>query len=369
MPSNNLITIATAGSGKTTGLVRDAISFADGKSALITYTRNGAAELREKALLSNGFIPDNLHVGTWFTFLLRHFVRPYQRALHETPIRRLSFVEGRSAKFARKDNIQQYYLGEADSIYSDKISQFACAIIEATGGLPLQRLEGIYSRLYIDEIQDLAGYDLDLLEHLLGSSIDVRMVGDIRQATYKTNNSGRNAQFGGSRIIDKFEEWRAGGRLKIDYNTDSHRCTQAVCDLADLLYPNLPKATSLNELKTEHDGVFAVRESDVQNYLEQFRPQTMRLDKKTKNVPGNAVNFGASKGCTFNRVMIFPHKKLLDAIKHGDFARLGDAPTTIAKVYVGITRARQSVAFVVPNNFSPKLVPLFEIPQREERAA
>ena len=116
MPSGNLITIATAGSGKTTGLVRDAIAFDGGQSALITYTRNGASELREKALKENGFIPDNVHVGTWFTFLLRHFVRPYQRALHETPIRRLAFVEGRSARYARKDNIRQYYLGDEDSI-------------------------------------------------------------------------------------------------------------------------------------------------------------------------------------------------------------------------------------------------------------
>ncbi len=359
MPSSNLITIATAGSGKTTGLVKDAIAFDEGQSALITYTRNGASELREKALIDNGYIPNNVQIGTWFTFLLRHFVRPYQRALHETPIRRLAFVEGRSAKYARKDDIQRYYLAEPDSIYSDKISQFACAVIAATDGRPLRRLEGIYGRLYIDEIQDLAGYDLDLLEYLLASAIDIRMVGDIRQATYKTNNSGRHSQFGGARIINKFEEWRAAGSLEIDFNTNSHRCVQEVCELADLLYPDLPNATSLNGVMTEHDGVFAVRQSDVAAYLQKFSPQTMRLDKRTKNVPGCPINFGAAKGCTYKRVIIFPHKKLLDSLKHGDFTRLGDAPTTIAKVYVGITRARQSVAFVVPDGFNPRLVPLF----------
>ena len=361
MPSDNLVTMATAGSGKTTGLVRDALLRNEGRSALITYTINGASELRDKAFSENGFIPERVNIGTWFTFLLKHFVRPYQRALHETPIRRLAFVEGRSAKGVPQRDVRRFYLSDADSIYSDKISQFSCALIDATGGLPLRRLEGIYKQLYIDEIQDLAGYDLDLLDHLLTSDIKIRMVGDIRQATYRTNNSRRNTQFGGARIIDQFEEWERQEKLNIDYDSNSHRCVQPICDLADLLYPDLPNAASLNSNVTNHDGVFAVRQSDVEAYMQRFNPQTLRLNKRTRNVPGLPINYGAAKGCTFDRVLIFPHNKLLDAIIHGDFARLADAPTTIAKVYVGITRARQSVGFVVPDNFQPARVPICEI--------
>lgn len=361
MPSSKRVTIATAGSGKTTGLVRDALSQNDGRSALTTYTINGASELRDKILLENGYIPDSLNISTWFTFLLRHFVRPYQRALHEAPIRRLAFVDGRSAKGASKSNIRRYYLSDDDSIYSDKISQFACALIDVTGGLPLRRFEGIYKRLYIDEVQDLSGYDLDLLDRFLSLDLEIRMVGDIRQATYKTNNSGRNAQYGSARIIDKFEEWWKKEKLDIVYDVSSHRCVQPICDLSDMLYPDLPNATSVNANLTGHDGVFAVRQSDIEAYMRRFNPQTLRLGKITKNVPGLPINFGAAKGCTFDRVLIFPHKKLLDAIKHGDFTRLGNAPTTIAKVYVGITRARQSVGFVVPDNFQPAFIPIYEI--------
>ena len=254
MPSNNLVTIATAGSGKTTGLVREALAAADEKSALLTYTRNGAGELRTKALLERGVVPEHVHVSTWFTFLLKHFVRPYQRTLHETPVRKLAFVEGRSARYVAKTDVARYYFGDPDSIFSDKIAQFGCELIKQTDGRPLRRLEQIYQRLHIDEVQDLAGYDLDLLEHIFATNIQVRMVGDIRQATYKTNNSGRHSQFGGARILSKFEAWQKAEHLAIDYNTSSHRCVQAICDLADLLYPDLPKATSLNTDETGHDG-------------------------------------------------------------------------------------------------------------------
>lgn len=359
MPSDNLITIATAGSGKTTSLVREALEHQDGKSALITYTRNGASELREKSISEIGYVPEHLHVGTWFTFLLRHFVRPYQRALHDVPVKRMKFVAGRSAKGARKTDIKRFYLSDTDCMYSDKLSQFACAVIDKTDGRPLRRLEQIYVRVYIDEVQDLSGYDLDLLEHLLNSEVDIRMVGDIRQATYKTNNSAKNSQFGGAQIFEKFKAWRNLGKVDINLNTGSFRCVQAICDLADQLYPNLPNAKSLNERVTGHDGVFAVRESDAPAYFEQVNPQTLRLSRRTKNVPGTPMNFGAAKGCTFNHVLIYPHKALLDAIKFGDFGRLGDAPTTIAKVYVGITRARQSVGFVIPDNMPSEMLPIF----------
>lgn len=361
MPSDNQIIIATAGSGKTTGLTREALSHPCSKSALITYTRNGASELRGKSITEIGYVPDHLHVGTWFNFLLRHFVRPYQRTLHNIPVRRMSFVQGRSVRGARKTDIRRFYLSDADCIYSDKISQFACALIEQTDGRPLRRLEQIYDRIYIDEIQDLSGYDLDLLEHLLNSEINILMVGDIRQATYKTNNSARNSQFGGARIFEKFKQWRDLGKVDINLSTGSFRCVQAICDLADQLYPDLPNANSLNNHVTGHDGVFAVRKCDVPAYLQQYNPQTLRLSRNTRNVPSNPLNFGAAKGCTFDRVLIYPHNALLDAIKFGDFGRLGTAPSTIARVYVGITRARQSVSFVIPDTMRSELLPLFQM--------
>ena len=360
MPSPNRIVVATAGSGKTTGIAAEACAYTGGRTALITYTINGVDELRESVFRCHGYVPPGMEVGTWFTFLMRHFVRPYQRGLYDVaPIRRLAFVSGRSAKFAKKANIDKFYFASPGEMYSDKISQFACELIEATGGLPLQRLEEIIDKLFIDEVQDLAGYDLDLVEHLLGSNIDVVMVGDIRQATYRTNNSNRHAGFAGAKIIGKFMEWEKAGQASIQYETHSHRCIQGVCDLADQFYPHLPDASSLNTAVTGHDGIFAVRASDARRYMDAYDPQVMRLDAKTE-VPGTPINFGAAKGKSFDRILIFPHKKLLAVVESGDPSRLGDAPSTIAKVYVGITRARQSVCFVVPDNMTPKNIDLVD---------
>jgi len=360
MPSNNRIRIACAGSGKTTRIAADACADDANRSALITYTRNGSSELREKVFICNGFIPIGMEVGTWFTFLLRHFVRPYQRALYDqAPIRKLAFMEGRSTRYKKKSDIQHFYFRSPGEIYSDKIAQFACAVIEATGGLPLRRIEGIYDQIFIDEVQDLAGYDLDLLEHLLATRVGVTMVGDVRQATYATNRSARNKKFFGPKIIEKFEQWHRAGKSKLEFETRSHRCVQDICTVADRFYPSLPSTQSENDLVTGHDGVFAVRHSDVSEYLETFAPQTLRLDRRTRNVPGCPINFGAAKGKTFERTLIFPHGKFLEVLRTGDVASLGDASSTVAKVYVAVTRARQSVGIVIPDGLSPVDIPIF----------
>jgi superfamily I DNA/RNA helicase len=42
---------------------------------------------------------------------------------------------------------------------------------EKSGGAVIHRLENIYNYIYIDEVQDLSGYDLDLIELLFRSKI------------------------------------------------------------------------------------------------------------------------------------------------------------------------------------------------------
>lgn len=359
MPSHNRIIIASAGSGKTTTIVDEASGYASGRSALITYTNNNTAELRDKTYEVLGFIPLNFEVATWYTFLLRHFVRPYQNHVYKTPIRRVGFVDGRSARYVAKDNIDRFYFLEPGCIYLDKVSQFACTVIDQTRGLPLARAAAIFDRIYIDEAQDLAGYDLDLVEHLLRTGIAVTLVGDVRQATYRTNNSPRNSQYSGAKIIDMFNSWCRKTDTSLEHQNHSHRCVQPICDFADQFYPDLPTAVSHNGRVTGHDGVFAVRWSDVDHYMATYRPQPLRLDRRTKNVPGCPLNFGEAKGKTFDRTLIFPHKKLEAVLATGNVRELGDADVTVARVYVGITRARQSVGIVIPDRLVPACLPIY----------
>jgi superfamily I DNA/RNA helicase len=88
--------------------------------------------------------------------------------------------------------------------------------------------------------------------------------------------------------------------------------------------------------------------SEIDAYLEKFSPVQLRHSIKVKTDSRfSSYNFGKSKGKTFDRVLIYPTadiKKWL-ANKNNSLA-----DPTRAALYVAITRARYSVAFVIPDN-------------------
>lgn len=347
MQSNRII-VASAGSGKTSRIIEEVADAPDVRCAAVTYTTNNRSEIVAKAIGSLGYIPPNLTIDTWYAFLMKHFIRPYQRCFVDKRIMRLKFVNTQSALYIPEARIVQHYFDQNGQIYIDKVSKFACAVIKKTDGAPLARFQKIFGRLYIDECQDLAAYDLNLVEALLASDVEVVLVGDHRQATYSTNNAQKNKAFRRAAVIDKFNEWHKVGLCGIEFQNVSHRCIQSICDFADLLNPDLPVTKSLNETVTDHDGVFAVRIGNVDEYMHHFAPQTLRYNRAQRAVLGRPINYGEAKGMTFERTLIYPHGPLMKYLSTGN---LKDAGKEIPKIYVAITRARQSAAFVVPNNF------------------
>ncbi len=356
MPSANRIILASAGSGKTTTIVSEAALESGIRSVLVTYTNNSEAQLRIRANGICGCVPPHMRTATWFGFLLQHLVRPYQRAAYPGRVRGLAFVNGMSARGSREADTRRHYFRRPGDMYIDKVSKFACKLIRETGGKPVDRLAQIVDRVYVDEAQDLAGYDLELIERLLDSDIDVVLVGDHRQATFKTNHSAKNRQFGRQRIIDKFATWEVGGKATIEIHNHSYRCVQEICDAADKLFPDVAGTISRNHTRTGHDGMFLVRQRDVISYVERFSPQALRYNRQRKNVPGIPYNFGEAKGMTFERVLIFPHKRLETYCLTG---KLKDAGKELPKIYVAMTWARQSVGIVVPNGTEGGIAPVY----------
>jgi DNA helicase-2/ATP-dependent DNA helicase PcrA len=343
--TNNKLIVAAAGSGKTTYLVKQALAVTDANILITTYTENNEKEIRERFFKKIGCIPKNITVQTWFSFLLQHGVRPYQGYLYEPDIKGMIIPkEGTSTRFVKETNIQEHYLNNDQKIFSDKIAKFICKCNEKSSNAIINRLSKIYTHIFIDEIQDLAGYDLDLLKLFFQSKIDMLLVCDPRQATYSTNNAAKNKKFKKSAILSFFEDNSINIKKDEASLTINHRCISTICDFSNALFPDLSKTTSGNNTTTEHDGIFLVKEKDVPNYLEKYAPMQLRHDKG-KQVAENyqVMNFGESKGCSFNRVLIYPTTPIKEWVKNHNSEL---TPTSRSRLYVAITRARQSVAFV-----------------------
>jgi DNA helicase-2/ATP-dependent DNA helicase PcrA len=343
VPSDNEIIVAAAGSGKTTKIVERAIDADGERAALITYTRNNVREIESRFYEKNRAIPGQAEVWPWYRMLLQELARPYRRRLYGSRIDTIAYPEGKSPNYAGAKNIPKFYFAEPGKVWADKLGRFVLECNKASDGAVIRRLEQRFDRIYIDEVQDLAGYDLDLVELLLKSRIKVTLVGDHRQATFRTNNASKNSPYKGIKIIEKFKEWEAAGLATVKYLSETRRCHQAVATFADGFFPLEPGTKSLQEILTGHDGVFVIPPADVAQYVTTFTPQVLRLDRRTKCEGHNALNFGESKGMTFDRVLIFPHKGGREWLKSGNF---GHVEKSAAKLYVGVTRARHSVTFV-----------------------
>ncbi len=344
MQSNNKVIISAAGSGKTTFIAKDSLSKQKKKILILTYTIDNLNEIKKKIIKLNGVIPSNIEIKSWFSFLLNEGVHPYQNYLYDKKrIKSIMFINGTSAKFVKKQDVEKYYLQSGEYIYTDKISLFVKECNTKSKGAVINRLELMHDTIYIDEVQDLAGYDLDILNLLFRSRINMIVVGDVRQATYSTNNSAKNKKYKGCNIYDLFINWQKNDICTIYHKKECFRSNQEICDLADSLYPEMEKTISKNIEDTGHDGVFIINGKDVDTYIKRFSPQLLRFDRRSKFDSENILNFGASKGLTFERVLIIPNGPMKKFLKTGDYSNI---ETSKAKYYVAFTRAQYSVGIL-----------------------
>jgi len=160
-------------------------------------------------------------VWSWFSFLLRELARPYQRTLHDRRIDGIHWTEGRSDRYANQRNIGRFYFSDKRLVYSDKLARFICECDKASTGAVIRRLEHRFDRIYIDEIQDMAAYDIELIELILRSKVKLTLVGDHRQATFRTNNAAKNSAYTGIRIIDKFKQWHKANLATLSYEQET----------------------------------------------------------------------------------------------------------------------------------------------------
>lgn len=355
----NKVIIAAAGSGKTQTIVQKA--FAEQRPVLVTtYTDSNAEEVRSRFYELCGAVPKNVHILPWYTFLLNYGVRPYQDIFIQDDIKGVNLVNGQSSPYTKKFT-KPFYIDKETKIYSDKLASLMLYLNERTKGQVLHNISEIFPVIFVDEVQDMAGYDLDALEALFAvETIDVTGVGDPRQGILMTSKINKNKAFRQSRMMTFFQK-RVGRLVNIDLTSlqTNYRCVDEICALSNRLYPEYPPVHS-GQTKTDvHRGCFFVRPEDVGEYITYVHPVQLR---QRVTVPASSLapvnNFGVVKGLSFNHVLIYPTADMLAWLKTGNSEM---KPTTCAQLYVAITRARYSVAFVCDYREGQQVSPHTEI--------
>ena len=192
--SNNVAKVSAAGSGKTYGICKEALAIAStGDRVLITtYTNRGVEAIRKEIKAQNdGVVNPRVVVKSWFSFILSDMIKPYQNCLTHVVngIRGYDYSQayGYINYFSADKN--EKYITNANMVRSNEASRLVCKLNKDSGRKVIQRLEEIYKAIFFDEIQDMAGYDIEIIRMLIESAVYIVCCGDNKQATYATHNA------------------------------------------------------------------------------------------------------------------------------------------------------------------------------------
>jgi DNA helicase-2/ATP-dependent DNA helicase PcrA len=349
----NRVTLSVAGGRKTQSIIDECCGGGSQTRRLaLTYTLTGQTELERR--LEQSCAPGSApEVLGWFAFLLRHCVRPYLPLMFDgVRLAGLNF-DGTPGRYATGET---QYFDSGGRVFRRSLSKLAFKIVGASNGAVLDRISRIYDEIYVDEVQDLTGYDLHLLSALFDVRTHIHVVGDLRQSVFSTNaQDPALRQFRGVKMLDWFNSQAADGKLDISHASESWRCNQQIASFSDTLFPDeagFEATVSRQTATTDHDGVFVLRRSDLETYVKRFDPLCLRASKATApDLDMTFRNFGQVKGLSTDRVLIFPTVPIVEFLTRGKALK----PQSACGLYVAVTRARHSVAFVVDSPHTTSL--------------
>lgn len=378
---NNKVLFAAAGNGKTYSICKQAkeiINNSDKFVLLLSYTNEGVHSLENEYKKQNlGVLDNRIVIKSWYRFLLSEFIKPYQCLLKlkykcyeseyditlpENFISAIAFYEKDPPTYYKKTHCQ-YYINKNNDIVANRTSQLAVLCNQDSDGKAISRIENIYSHIFIDELQDYAGWDLEIIKLLFQSQIEMLCVGDFKQATYRTNNSQKNKQYRDEKIKDFFVNLEKKRLCTISYSNATRRFNQEICNFINTIHNDKNAIVTSNsklesEIKINHIGVYLIDVKYLKQYCNYYHPIILRYNKNTKIEfyhECDVFNYGAVKGATYDRIVIIPVSTILPFIEKQKYIT---SSQTRAKFYVACTRAKHSVIIAMNH---PKESDVFKI--------
>ena len=329
--------LAVAGAGKTTYLVSQLNE--NERFLIVTYTINNVENIRRKIIRRFGYFPSNITLLSYFGFLYRECFLPFSKS----ELKPTGFYWQQPAEWTRyqKHKSLLYYATRDRMMYHNRIADYCH---EYHLQEIKERIEKYFDHFYIDEVQDLAGHDFDLIHDLFPLQIDALLVGDFFQHTYDTSADG-NLNSGVYKVLKAY--LRRWSHVTIDTQTlsKSYRCTHQICEFVSeyigiTIDSHREEESQIIIINTQEDADAVLRNPDVkklvyqENYKYSFHP----------------MNWGASKGLDdFEDVCVIFNKTTLRHYKANSLHQL--AASSRNKLYVACTRAHRHL-YIMSEEFA-----------------
>lgn len=326
MDSKRLI-LAVAGSGKTFYIVQQLDE--QKRFLIITYTISGTENLIKEIISRFGYLPNNIKVLNYFSFLYSFCYKPYLTdEINE---------KGISWRFP-KNIYDPSFLTKSKYLYHNRLSKL---VSEKVINDVIKRVEKYFDFLFIDEVQDFAGNDYNFLIQLFNANIQILLVGDFFQHTFDTS---RDKQTNKSLHHDlaTFTERFKKAKISIDTKTllNSRRCSKTTCEFIKTkigidIKSEFNKETEC-KLVTDIDEIKKVFEDNKIVKL---------FYQKHYYYKCNSDNWGNCKGLTYENICVIINDEIFKQINGDNLIRF-KAQTTKNKFYVACSRANNNLYFI-----------------------
>lgn len=320
------LVLAVAGSGKTESIIRGFIPGV--RTLVLTYTQNAEEDLRRRVLLRYGYMPSEIHIATYFSFLVRFCAKPLLHAVMNDRGITYSRPTEHSRRFRLED--EGRYFDSGRRLYHCRLAKLL--MMRCMDELR-HRVERYFDRVVVDEVQDFGGYDFNFLLDLSQARVAWYLVGDFYQHTFDTSRDGStNKQLHADFAAYQQQFVRAG--FKVDTSTlrGSYRCSREVCafiweHLGVVIEPANSKSTQV-EIVASRAAASELRRD----------PGVLKLFYQQHHLYScHSMNWGASKGLDqCQDVCVVLNKSSWTNYQRAALAT--SAPGTRNKLYVASSR-------------------------------
>lgn len=284
-----------------------------------------------------GYMPKNIKVVSYFTFLHNFCYRPLLS--HKVKSKGLHWdIPPQYTRTFRRDN-KNYYLSKGQRLYHNRLSK----LLEVENILDEvnARLEKYYDCLYIDEVQDFGGHDFDFLKSISKANLTMLFVGDFFQHTFDTSrDSNTNAT-----LHDDYDRYQAEFK-KMGLVPDAQslsktfRCSPTVCD-----FIREKLKIEIHSHKTEPSTVEVISDTSTAATIFHNSEIVKIFYQEHYKYACHSRNWGECKGeDAFVDICVVLNKGTFKKYSSNKLHEL--SPRTKNKLYVACSRAGNHLYFV-----------------------
>lgn len=320
------VILSVAGSGKTFYLVNQ--TNLDENFLIISYTNSGIENLRKEIINKYGFLPKNIRISNFFSFLYTFCYKPYLS----------DEINDKGITWKYPVNFyDNNFLNKYKYLYGNRISKL---VNERCIEDVKKRIKKYFDYMFIDEVQDYASSDFNFIINLCTGEYKVTLVGDFNQHTFDTSrdrNINKNLYKSESNFSKHFK--KLGFIMDNRTLIKSRRCSNNVCKFINEKL-GIPIESNNNYIST-------IKLLDDDKEIDEvFRDNTIVKLFLTTHYKYDCLsnNWGNCKGLTFDNVCVIINDEILKQFKSDVYSF--KSQITKNKFYVACSRTRGNLLFV-----------------------